>query len=81
MCYKACFYNGGHRRKKDTHIIIFARAYKEKKEIRKQQTKNKKKTEKKQIRRTTGHRKLGQGKEWTGKQLRKTQYDIHNTHK
>ena len=29
MCYKACFYNGGHRRKKDRHIIIFARAYKD----------------------------------------------------
>ena len=28
MCYKACFYNGGHGRKKDRHIIIFARAYK-----------------------------------------------------
>ncbi|RGO93197.1 hypothetical protein, partial [Phocaeicola vulgatus] len=37
------------------------------------------KTEKKQARRTIGHRKPGQGKEWTGKQLRKTQYDIHNT--
>ena len=45
MCYKACFYNGGHRRKKDTHIIIFARAYKDGKRkgpIRKQQTENKK---------------------------------------
>ncbi|MEQ2434757.1 hypothetical protein, partial [Phocaeicola vulgatus] len=69
---------------KDTHIIIFARAYKDgkkKEPIRKQQTEKQGKTEKKQIRRTTGHRKLGQGKEWTGKQLRKTQYDIHNTHK
>ena len=28
MCYKACFYNGGHGRK-DRHIIIFARAYKD----------------------------------------------------
>ena len=84
MFYKACFYSGGHGRKKDTHIIIFARAYrdgKRKEPIRKQQTKNKKRRKKKQIRRKTGHRKLGQGKEWTGKQLRKTQYDIHNTHK
>ena len=66
------------------HIIIFARAYKDgKKEGAHTKTADGKqgKTEKKQIRRTTGHRKLGQGKEWTGKQLRKTQYDIHNTHK
>ncbi len=56
MCYKACFYNGGHGRK-DIHIIIFARAYKDGKRkgpIRKQQTEKQGKTEKKQVRRTTG---------------------------
>ena len=45
MCYKACFYNGGHRRKKTDTLIIFARAYrdgKRKEPIRKQQTENKK---------------------------------------
>ena len=46
MCYKACFYNGGHRRKNDRHIVIFARAYRngkmEGEPIRKQQTENRK---------------------------------------
>ena len=45
MCYKACFYNGGHRRKKADTLVIFARAYKDgkrKEPIRKQQTENKK---------------------------------------
>ena len=45
MCYKACFYNGGHRRKKADTLVIFARAYKDGKRkgpIRKQQTENKK---------------------------------------
>lgn len=45
MCYKACFYNGGHGRKKTDTLIIFARAYrdgKRKEPIRKQQTENKK---------------------------------------
>ena len=72
MCYKACFYNGGHRRKKADTLVIFARAYKDgKKEGAHTKTADEKqeKTEKKQIRRTTGHRKPGQGKEWTGKQL------------
>ena len=50
MCYKACFYNGGHRKEKDTHIIIFARAYKDGKKGRgpyeNSRRKNKKKTEK-----------------------------------
>ncbi|WP_368329315.1 hypothetical protein, partial [Phocaeicola vulgatus] len=70
--------------KRHTHYNIRTRAYKDgKKEGAHTKTADGKqgKTEKKQIRRTTGHRKLGQGKEWTGKQLRKTQYDIHNTHK
>ena len=67
MCYKACFYSGGHGRKKDTHIIIFARAYKDGKRkgpIRKQQTENKKrrkrsKPEEKPDRlRNTNHRAL-----------------------
>ena len=45
MCYKACFYNGGHRRKKADTLVIFARAYRDGKRkgpIRKQQTENKK---------------------------------------
>lgn len=57
MCYKACFYNGGHRRKKADTLVIFARAYKDgkrKEPIRKQQTEKQGKTEKKQVRRTTG---------------------------
>ena len=29
MCYKACFYNGGHGRKKTDTLIIFARAYRD----------------------------------------------------
>ena len=29
MCYKAYFYNGGHRRKKADTLVIFARAYKD----------------------------------------------------
>ena len=57
MCYKACFHNGGHGRKKTDTLIIFARAYKDgkrKEPIRKQQTEKQGKTEKKQVRRTTG---------------------------
>ncbi|MDC1669974.1 hypothetical protein, partial [Phocaeicola vulgatus] len=45
------------REEKDRHIIIFARAYKDgkrKEPIRKQQTEKQGKTEKKQVRRTTG---------------------------
>ena len=77
------FENNRTGRKWNTHNYI-AGAYRDgKKEGAHTKTADGKqgKTEKKQIRRTTGHRKLGQGKEWTGKQLRKTQYDIHNTHK
>ena len=29
MCYKACFHNGGHGRKKTDTLIIFARAYRD----------------------------------------------------
>ena len=57
MCYKACFYKGGHGRKKTDTLIIFARAYrdgKRKEPIRKQQTEKQGKTEKKQARRKTG---------------------------
>ena len=57
MCYKVMFYNGGQREEKDTHIIIFARAYKDgKKEGAHTKTADGKqeKTEKKQARRTTG---------------------------